>query len=117
MTQQATTQDHKPTRSDGSGTPRVRFTLDANLGLSVAEKSCSDFLPAHGIEADIGYGPMADLEVVVRHDLDPAVCTAFLDRLLAWTPPWNTVYGGFKPSHAADVHAFFHDLGELPDGL
>ncbi len=269
MTQQAMAQDRKPTRSAGSSVPKVRLILDANFGLSVAEKPWSDFLPAHGIaaeastdlshidqvladhEADIGYIPVADfyrltgkgdrfyrglaqamskftgqakqsalltvrsddpahsiadlqgakfgyincscsssyfppaiflhrqgkklrefldmtqvepgptwqelidavvsqevratmvLEdtwnalpknaentkvighytgglqgvVIARHDLDPAVRAAFLDELLAWTPPWNTVYGGFKPFYAADVHAFFHDLGELPDEL
>ena len=267
MTPQATTQDGTPARLDGGGAPRSRFILDANFGLSVAEKPWSDFLPAHGIdaeagtdlphihqvlvdhEADIGYIPVADFHrltgkgdrfyrglaqatskltgqarqsalltvrrddparriadlegarfgyindscsssyfppaillhregkrlrefldmtqvepgptwqglidavvsgevratmaledtwnalsenaentrtiahytgglqgvVVVRHDLDTATCTAFLAQLLAWTPPWNTVYGGFKPFHAADVHAFFHDLVELPD--
>ncbi len=55
--------------------------------------------------------------VIARHDLDPAVRAALLDELLAWTPPWDTVYGGFKPFYPADVHALFHDLGQLPDEL
>ena len=52
--------------------------------------------------------------VIAREGLDGAVRQAFLDALLAWTPPWDTVYGGFKPFYYADVHAYFHDLEQLP---
>lgn len=55
--------------------------------------------------------------VLVREGLNDATCKTFLDALLSWTPPWNTVYGGFKPFYYADVHSFFHDLDQLPNDL
>jgi hypothetical protein len=35
--------------------------------------------------------------------------------LAVLVPPWNTVYGGFKPFYYADVHSYFHDLGQMPE--
>ncbi len=56
--------------------------------------------------------------VVVRHDLDGTTRETLLDALLAWMPTWDDkVYGAFKPFYQADVHAFFHDLDQLPAGL
>lgn len=54
--------------------------------------------------------------VVVRHDLDEALCRALLDALVTWVPRWEAVYGAFRPFYRADVHRFFHDLELLsPD--
>jgi ABC-type phosphate/phosphonate transport system substrate-binding protein len=55
--------------------------------------------------------------VVVREGLDEAICKTLLDALLATTPPWEAVYGGFRPFYYADVHRFFHDLNELPSDM
>ncbi len=54
--------------------------------------------------------------IVAREDLDKEVRQALLDALLAWVPVWESVFGPFKPFYNADVHSFFHDLNELPDG-
>ena len=55
--------------------------------------------------------------VVVREGLDEAIYKTLFDALLAWTPTWDAVYGGFKPFYCADVHPFFHDLNELPSNM
>jgi phosphonate transport system substrate-binding protein len=55
--------------------------------------------------------------VVVRHDLDEAICKIILDALVAWVPRWEAVYGAFRPYYYADVHCFFHDLDQLPAGF
>ncbi len=55
--------------------------------------------------------------VLVRDGLDGEVCKMLLDALLAWSPAWDGVYGGFKPYYYADVHSFFHFLDELPAGV
>jgi hypothetical protein len=55
--------------------------------------------------------------VVVREGLDEAIYKTLFDALLAWTPTWDAVYGGFKPFYYADVHPFFHDLNELPSNM
>lgn len=55
--------------------------------------------------------------ILVRHDLDEAVCEHLLDALLASAPSWEAVYGGFKPYYYADVHPFFHDLEKLPPDM
>ncbi len=55
--------------------------------------------------------------VVVRDGLDEAVRRRLLDALISWIPPWEGVYGAFKPYYYADAQAFFHDLDLdlLPD--
>ena len=55
--------------------------------------------------------------VVVREGLDEKVSKMVLDALLTTVPVWDTVYGSFKPFYYADVHAYFHDLDQLPAGL
>ena len=55
--------------------------------------------------------------VVVREGLNEATCKTLLDALLAWIPPWDEVYGAFKPFYYADVHPFFHELDELPPNM
>ena len=55
--------------------------------------------------------------VVVREGLDESLSKKLLDALVAWIPRWDAVYGAFKPYYYADVHSFFHDLGQLPDSL
>ena len=55
--------------------------------------------------------------VVARDSLDEKLRKSLLDALLATVPGWDTVYGSFKPFYYADVHAYFHDLGQLPSGL
>jgi phosphonate transport system substrate-binding protein len=55
--------------------------------------------------------------VVVRHDLNEAICKPVLDALVAWVPKWEAVYGAFRPYYYADVHCFFHDLDQLPAGM
>jgi ABC-type phosphate/phosphonate transport system substrate-binding protein len=60
-----------------------------------------------------GTGPV----VVISQGLDEAICKTLLDALLATTPPWEAVYGGFKPFYYADVHPFFHDLDGLPSEM
>ena len=55
--------------------------------------------------------------VVVREGLDEATCRTLLDALLTWTPIWDAVYGAFRPFYYADVHAFFHELDQLPESL
>jgi phosphonate transport system substrate-binding protein len=51
--------------------------------------------------------------VVVRENLDEAICKTLLNALVAWTPKWEAVYGAFRPFYYADVQSFFHDLDEL----
>jgi phosphonate transport system substrate-binding protein len=55
--------------------------------------------------------------VMVRHNLDEAICKTVFDALIAWVPKWETVYGAFRPYYYADVHCFFHDLDQLPAGM
>jgi phosphonate transport system substrate-binding protein len=55
--------------------------------------------------------------VVVRHDLDETIGKTLLDALVTWVPKWEAVYGAFRPFYYADVHRFFHDLDQLPDGM
>jgi ABC-type phosphate/phosphonate transport system substrate-binding protein len=55
--------------------------------------------------------------VLVREGLNEAICKTLLDALLAWAPAWQAVYGGFKPFYYADVHAWFHDLDQLPPDM
>ncbi len=78
-----------------------------------------DFLPKNAADTKVigEYAGGVEGVVIARHGLDDAVRQALLDALLAWTPPWGTVYGGFKPFYYADVHAYFHDLDQLPDDL
>jgi phosphonate transport system substrate-binding protein len=52
--------------------------------------------------------------IVARHDLDPKFRAALTEALVAWVPPWSSVYGCFKPFLYADVHFFFHELDKLP---
>ncbi len=78
-----------------------------------------DFLPKNAEDTKVigEYAGGVEGVVIAREGLDDAIRQAFLDALLAWTPAWNTVYGGFKPFFRADVHAYFHDLDQLPDDL
>ncbi len=55
--------------------------------------------------------------IVARRDLDEALRRALLDALVGWVPPWENVYGAFRPFYRADVHRFFHDLDQLPRDL
>jgi phosphonate transport system substrate-binding protein len=52
--------------------------------------------------------------IVARHDLDPKLRAALTEALVAWVPPWSSVYGCFKPFLYVDVHFFFHELDKLP---
>jgi phosphonate transport system substrate-binding protein len=52
--------------------------------------------------------------VVVREDVDERACEALLKALVRWMPPWQNVYGAFKPFYLADVVRFFHELDGLP---
>ena len=78
-----------------------------------------DFLPGNAESTKVigEYAGGVEGVVIAREGLDASVRQAFLDALLAWVPAWDTVYGGFKPFYHADVHAYFHDLDQLPDGL
>ena len=55
--------------------------------------------------------------VVVRRDLEAAICKAVFDALVDWVPKWEAVYGAFRPYYYAHVHCFFHDLDQLPAGM
>ena len=78
-----------------------------------------DFLPKNAESTKVigEYAGGVEGVIIAREGLDGAVRQAFLDALLAWVPAWDTVYGGFKPFYHADVHAYFHDLDQLPDDL
>ena len=54
--------------------------------------------------------------VVARSDLEPSIRETLLAALLAWVPVWEAVYGPFRPFYNAEIHSFFHDLGQLPAG-
>lgn len=55
--------------------------------------------------------------VAVRKDVDDDTRKTLSDALVAWMPAWDgKVYGAFKPYIYADVHAFLHDLKDLPKG-
>ncbi len=54
--------------------------------------------------------------IVVRANMDGAVCATLTDALLGWVPAWEAVYGPFRPYYNAEVHHFFHDLKQLPSG-
>ncbi len=78
-----------------------------------------DFLPKNAADTKVigEYAGGVEGVVIAREGLDASVRQAFLDVLLAWVPAWDTVYGGFKPFYYADVHAYFHDLDQLPANL
>ena len=52
--------------------------------------------------------------IIARAGLNEVTCRTLLDALVAWVPPWMSIYGAFRPFYYADVHAFFHDLDQLP---
>ena len=52
--------------------------------------------------------------MLVPAAMDPEIRQAFLEALLEYAPPWEAVYGGFKPYYHADMVPWFHDLDSLP---
>ena len=56
--------------------------------------------------------------VIVREDLDEAVCAKVFGALLAWIPKWDGgVYGPFRPFRNSDIYSFFHELDALAPGM
>jgi phosphonate transport system substrate-binding protein len=54
--------------------------------------------------------------VVVRDGFDQDIRATLLDAFLNFQPPWDSIYGAYKPYYLADMLSWFHDLDQLPPG-
>jgi phosphonate transport system substrate-binding protein len=51
--------------------------------------------------------------IVARKRLDEQLSASLTNALVTWAPPWNGLYGPFRPYYLADVFSFYHDLDQL----